>query len=123
MKQIILTTLGILSLGFTNAIAGEVDVVDAKVVQETDGTFRFRVTLRHADEGWDHYTDAWQIVGKDGTVYATRVLAHPHVSEQPFTRNKSGIKVPVGIKTVTVRGHDKVHKYGGKTMEVSLPGR
>jgi hypothetical protein len=123
MTRIFLLTLGIVSLGFTNIIAGEVDVVDAKVAQESGGTFRFSVTLNHADEGWDHYADAWQVLGSDDTVYATRVLAHPHVSEQPFTRSKSGVKIPAGVKSVTLRGHDKVHDYGGKTMDVALPGR
>ena len=105
------------------AQAGEADVVKVGVAPESGGAYRFRVTVRHNDEGWDHYADAWDVVGADGTVYATRVLAHPHENEQPFTRNKSGIRIPDGVKTVIVRAHDKVHGYGGKTKEVKLPGR
>jgi hypothetical protein len=62
-------------------------------------------------------------LGKDGTIYSTRILAHPHVSEQPFTRGKSGVKIPARIRNIIIRGHDKVHQYGGKTMEIALPGR
>lgn len=102
------------------AIAGEVDVVDAQASKSADGTWRFDVTLRHADEGWDHYADAWEVLAPDGTVLATRVLYHPHVEEQPFTRSLSGIRIPAGISTVTIRGHDKVHGYGGKTLTLTL---
>lgn len=100
------------------AFAGETDVVDVSVRGAGDA-FSFDVTLAHADTGWDHYADKWDVVGPDGTVYATRVLAHPHVDEQPFTRSKSGVKIPAGIKEVIVRGHDKVHGYGGKEMKVA----
>jgi hypothetical protein len=102
------------------AFAGEVDVVDARATMSADGNWRFDVTLRHADDGWDHYADAWEVLAPDGKVLAKRVLYHPHVDEQPFTRSLSGVRIPNGISTVTVRGHDKVHGYGGKTLSVTL---
>ena len=71
------------------APAGEADVVAAEAARTGGDTFRFDVTVRHADEGWDHYADKWEVVGADGTVYATRTLYHPHVGEQPFTRSLS----------------------------------
>ena len=45
------------------------------------------VTLAHPDTGWDHYADGWEVVTGDGTSLGLRVLAHPHVDEQPFTRS------------------------------------
>jgi len=33
------------------AVAGEADVVDAKILRSMDGTYRFDVTVLHADEG------------------------------------------------------------------------
>lgn len=64
------------------------------------------------------------MVSLDGkTVYGERVLYHPHVSEQPFTRSLSGVAVPAGVREVIVRGHDKVHGLGGVEMRVVLPGR
>jgi hypothetical protein len=48
------------------------------------GVYRFSVTVRHADEGWDHYADRWEVLTSDGTLLATRTLYHPHVNEQPF---------------------------------------
>lgn len=106
----------------TRAFAGEADVVDVKITGSGE-RFNFSVTLKHADEGWDHYADKWEVVGPDGTIYGTRVLAHPHVDEQPFTRSLSGVEIPAGIGKVTVRAGDSVHGFGGREMEVTLPGR
>ncbi len=105
------------------AMAGETDIVDVKVTAEPAGTFNFDVTATHADAGWEHYADKWDVVGPDGTIYATRVLAHPHDDEQPFTRSQGGVAVPPGVKQVIIRAHDLVHGYGGKEMTADIPGR
>ncbi len=110
-----------LALAATAARAGEADVVGAEAREIGDGVYRFQVTVRHADEGWDHYADAWDVVAPDGTVLATRVLAHPHVGEQPFTRSLAGVALPAGVRRVSLRAHDKVHGYGGAEFAVDLP--
>lgn len=103
------------------AYAGEADIVDVRARMTGKDTFSFDVTVRHADEGWKHYADKWDVVAPDGTVLGTRTLYHPHVDEQPFTRSLSGVKIPESIKEVTVRAHDLVHGYGGKTVTVVVP--
>lgn len=103
------------------AEAGEADVVAVEVQKQESGTFRFDVTVRHADEGWDHYADKWVVADKDGNILGERVLLHPHVNEQPFTRSLSGIKIPDGLHTVLVMAHDSVHDWGGKVIEVAVP--
>lgn len=103
------------------ANAGEVDVVDVAITQSAPGVYRFDVTLLHDDEGWDHYADRWEIRDGDGAVLATRVLAHPHVNEQPFTRGLGGVALPRSLSAVTVAAHDSVHGYGGAEMTVDLP--
>lgn len=118
MRMVILALALVLPAGL--AQAGEADVVGAKARKAADGSYRFDVTLRHADEGWDHYADAWDVLAPDGTVLGTRVLYHPHVDEQPFTRSLSGVKVPAGVSRVTIRAHDKVHEYGGKDLVLEL---
>lgn len=100
--------------------AGEADVVAAEAAQESDGTWRFRVTVRHADEGWDHYADRWQVETLDGRVLGTRVLLHPHELEQPFTRALGGVVVPPEVDEVLIRAHDSVHGDGGATVNVKL---
>ena len=107
---------------FGAAAAGEADVVGVKA-HGGGGSYGFDVTVKHGDTGWKHYANKWDVVAPDGTVLGTRVLFHPHEAEQPFTRGISGVRVPAGVKQVTLRAHDSVHGTGGKTMTVDLPGR
>lgn len=118
MRMVILVLALVAPAGL--AWAGEADVVGAEARKSAGGAYSFDVTLRHADEGWDHYADAWDVLGPDGTVLATRVLYHPHVDEQPFTRSLSGVKIPAGVTDVTIRAHDKLHGYGGAELVVEL---
>jgi len=103
------------------AAAGEADVVDVQVTKQDDGEFRFDVTVRHADEGWDHYADRWDVVGPDGAVLGSRELLHPHVNEQPFTRSLTGVTIPGDVTDVTIRAHDNVHGLGGAELTVAIP--
>ena len=103
----------------SSALGGEVSVQHARIVGGSGGVYSFHVTLRHADTGWEHYADRWEVIGKNGKVLGKRVLLHPHVNEQPFTRSLSGVRIPEGTTSVTIRAHDKVHGYGGH--EVTLP--
>lgn len=114
---------GVLALALISqaARAGEADVVHVEVEQTATGVYAFHVTLLHEDEGWEHYADRWDVVAPDGTVLASRVLAHPHVNEQPFTRSLSGVAIDAGITEVLIRGHDSVHGEGGATLLVALP--
>ena len=105
------------------ATAGEVEIVKAVAKKGQGGAYRFTVTLRHADTGWDHYADAWEVLAPDGKVLGTRVLYHPHVNEQPFTRSLTGVRVPVCVSRVSIRAHDKVHGTGPRPLAVDLPGR
>lgn len=118
--SIALVTIAAILLSLTQVFAGEADVVAVKAQPEASGTWRFDVTVRHADEGWDHYADRWVVEGPDGSVLGERVLLHPHETEQPFTRSQTGIDIPSGVSTVTVRAHDKVHGFGGAAMSVDL---
>ena len=102
------------------ALAGEADVVDARA-RLSGGTWTFDVTVRHADTGWEHYADAWRVVGPDGTVYGARTLVHPHVEEQPFTRSLSGVVIPEAVTTVLIEAHDSVHGWGGRDFTLALP--
>jgi len=113
----------IVAAAWTNPVlAGEVKVVGAKA-RASGGGYSFSVTLRHADTGWKHYADQWRVLAPDGKVLGTRVLAHPHVNEQPFTRGLSGVKVPKGLKQVLIEARDSVHGIGPETFTVDLPGR
>jgi hypothetical protein len=105
-----------------SAFAGQAKIVDVEVTNNND-SYRFDVTLRHDDAGWDHYADGWEVLSPEGKILGKRVLAHPHVSEQPFTRSLSGVRIPQGLTTISIRAHDSVHGYNKEVFEVSLPGR
>ncbi|MEJ2154066.1 MAG: hypothetical protein P8X96_01920 [Desulfobacteraceae bacterium] len=123
LRHVIAVVLGaaVLLLPAPSLWAGEADVIEVRVRKGTSDSYTFHVTVQHKDTGWDHYADKWEIVGPGGVVLGTRVLMHPHVEEQPFARSLSGVKIPTNIKSVTVRAHDKVHGWGGKTKTAHLP--
>jgi hypothetical protein len=116
-----LTLFLLLLIPTASTLAGQADVTAVTVSPEKDGSYQFTVTVLHKDEGWDHYADSWEIRDSDGTLYGTRTLHHPHVSEQPFTRSLSGVKIPADQNEVIVRAHDSVHLFGGKTVTVVIP--
>ena len=119
--KILLMTILVSFLYLGPVYAGEADVKKVEIVKIDKRTYIFRVTIIHKDEGWNHYANKYEIVSPDGKVLGTRILLHPHVDEQPFTRALAGEKIPEEIKEVIIRAHDSVHKYGGKTMKVPIP--
>ncbi len=102
------------------ASAGEADVVAVEAVSEGAGAWRFDVTVAHGDEGWNHYADKWEVLAPDGRLLGTRVLLHPHVGEQPFTRSLGGVAIADEIDRVILRAHDSVHGLGGVEITVEL---
>ena len=110
----------LLMLPLAPAFADEADVVGAEAARDRDGTWRFTVTVKHGDEGWDHYADRWEVAGPDNEILGTRILHHPHVDEQPFTRSLSGVKIPGDVEHVTIRARDSVHGYGGEEAQLEL---
>jgi hypothetical protein len=98
------------------------DVLDVTIEPQGDA-FRVGVTVRSGDTGWEKYADAWEVRAVDGTVLGTRVLAHPHVDEQPFTRSLGGVVIPDGVTEVVVAARDSVAGFCGRTERVAVPGR
>lgn len=116
---IALTLIGTIA-ALSKASAGDVEIVKAEASQAADNTWRFDVTLLHADTGWDHYADLWEVYAPDGTLLGKRVLAHPHVNEQPFTRSLSGVEVPDGTREVIIKARDSVHGVSPQEFELKL---
>jgi hypothetical protein len=99
--------------------AGEVTVVKVRFELRGD-SWNVNTTLRHADTGWSHYADAWRIVGEKGKIFGERILYHPHVDEQPFTRSLGNVKIPKGVAVVYVEAHDKEHGWSKQRVRVDL---
>jgi hypothetical protein len=97
------------------------------MVQSKDGSWTFHVTIFHPDSGWEDYADGWDVVLENGTVLKpdpespfTRLLLHPHVDEQPFTRSQGNIIIPNGEQYLIVRAHDIVDGFGGQEVKIDL---
>ncbi len=107
--------------------AANADVLFVRAVQASDGRWTFHVTVEHPDAGWEDYADGWDVLTPDGEVLKpnaddpfTRLLLHPHETEQPFRRSQGGIVIPEGVTQVRVRAHDLVDGYGGREVVVDL---
>ncbi|NJN83448.1 MAG: hypothetical protein HC802_14950 [Caldilineaceae bacterium] len=85
-----------------------------------DNVWTFDVTLAHPDTGWDDYADGWHVATPDQRILGTRILLHPHVGEQPFTRSLSSVRLGPDVDQVVIRSHDLVDGYGPQTVTLSL---
>lgn len=120
MKRLFLMMMFGLTSIFAQVVqADEVEIVNV-YMQETDSGWRADVTLKHNDTGWEHYADAWRVVDGNGHLFKTRVLYHPHINEQPFTRSLSGIIIPAEQTIVYVEAHDKKHGWSSQRVKVDL---
>ncbi len=115
-------------LALTNAMAAAAeqqfpDVLAARVTARGADSFDFDVTVSSSYDTPRRYADGFRAMGKDGRVFGERKLLHDHASEQPFTRDLHGVRIPPGIGVVLIEARDQKYGYGGKTLELVLPGR
>ncbi len=101
------------------AFADPVTIEDVRATG-SDGKWRFDVTVSHPDTGWDHYADGWRVEDAEGNELGIRVLAHPHVNEQPFTRSLAGVVIPEGLDQVFIRARCNVDGWNEDVTAVAL---
>jgi len=101
-----------------NKLVGDrADVVSIRI-NGNPRAYEFVVGIRSPDTGCAKYADWWEVVGVDGRLWHRQVLAHSHVSEQPFVR--AGGPVPLSPRTVVwVRAHMNTTGYGGVAFKGS----
>lgn len=126
--MIVGAVLGALALG--GPVAAETadkdkfpDILAAKVTSRGGEIFDFDVTVSSPYDTAARYADAFRVMTTSGAVLGERVLLHDHKDEQPFIRDLYGVRVPPGIVSVTIQGRDLKFGWGGKTIEVAVPGR
>jgi hypothetical protein len=102
--------------------AGCADVV-AATIESAGSEFTISATVSSADTGWDKYADLWEVRTQDGKVIGERVLAHPHVNEQPFTRSLSGVAIPDGESQIVIAARDSVAGFCGATFTLDVVRR
>lgn len=114
------------------APAHEGRIVKAELRAQGGGRYTLAATIRHGDTGWSHYINGFTVESPDGTLLSRRVLYHPHVDEQPFTRSSDRFRVPAGIAAVVVR-MTHLQSAGAKaaktitvqshTLRIAIPAR
>jgi hypothetical protein len=82
--------------------ASDAEIIQVKAELTSAQKYNISVTIKHADEGWDHYVNAWRIYSPDGELLGERVLHHPHIKEQLFTRNLLGVSIPNELSEVRI---------------------
>ena len=97
------------------------EVVGVMAMPDGEGTYRFDVTISSPYDRPERYSDAWRVVGPDGTVFGVRELTHDHADEQPFTRSLSGVAIPADLGSVMVEARDLIGGWSGQTYSVELP--
>ena len=80
------------------ALAGEADVIAVTHTRAADGTYRFDVAVRHADAGWEHYADKWQVIGPDGAVLGERVVEHARARCRAGVAGVGGLRREPGAR-------------------------
>lgn len=113
--------LGIILTCLPFAALADPPTIEAVSAHKSSSGWNFDVTLAHPDTGWDHYADGWRVLDQDGTELAMRVLHHPHVQEQPFTRSIGGVQVPEGVKVVQIEARCLVDGWSGERIAITLP--
>ncbi len=102
------------------ATASDVKILAADLHNSHGNIWSVRVTLKHGDSGWDHYADNWRVVDGENNILGDRVLYHPHINEQPFTRGLGNVKIADGTTIVYIEAHDKVHGWTSNRLKIDL---
>ena len=96
----------------------DADVLKVSVTG-SETNYTFAVTLKSDDVGWDQYADRWEVLNANGDLIYKRVLAHPHVNEQPFTRSGGPVNVTKNEK-IYIRAHLTNKGYIGDVLVGSV---
>ncbi|TRD20651.1 hypothetical protein FEV53_09875 [Palleronia caenipelagi] len=107
-----------LSSGSAFAHPAQIEGVD---LRPNGDSYRVSVTISHPETGWEDYADGWRVEAPDGTVLGTRVLAHPHETEQPFTRSLSGVVIPDGLTEIVIRARTLTTGWDSEPVTIPLP--
>jgi hypothetical protein len=99
------------------------DVLSVKVKACGKTCFDFDVTISSPYDTPQRYADAFRVMSAEGQPYGERILLHDHANEQPFTRDLYGVSIPSEVRVVVVQARDQKFGYGGKIVQVELPGR
>ena len=120
MNKVTLFTSALVLVLSHSSKANDINILAAAIIHQSHGEYLVNVKLEHHDTGWQHYADEWRLVDNEGNILGTRVLQHPHVHEQPFTRSLSNVKLSSELQAVFIEAHDKVHGWTKSRLMIDL---
>jgi len=120
MVHPVITGIALLILTSQSVYAAEVEILSAQFKQMANLKWSVAVTLRHNDQGWDHFADRWQIVDQDNNILGTSILLHPHVHEQPFTRSLNSVSIPTYTQQLFIEARDNTHGWSKQRFRVDM---
>ncbi len=85
--------------------------------------FDFDVNLSSPYDTPQRYADSFKVMDTEGKQLGERLMLHDHQTEQPFTRDCMALQFPLVYAWGWRKGREQKHGCGGKTMQVTLPGR
>ncbi len=97
---------------------GTAEVTQVTVSGE-DNQFSFSVTISSPDVGCNQYANWWEVLDMEGNLLYRRILAHSHVTEQPFTRVGGPVAISENIE-VYIRAHMNTTSYGSQAFKGSV---
>lgn len=109
----------VLALVASPAAADQPEILGVQF-DKAGGAWTVAVTILHPDTGWDHYVDGWEVLDAKGNRLGYRLLHHPHVEEQPFTRSLNALILPDGTQEVFVRAHCSVDGWSTVPFRVDV---
>lgn len=98
------------------------ELLEAEATETAPGVYDIAVTISSPYDSPERYANGWRVLSVDGDVIAEHELLHDHASEQPFTRVQTGVEAGAAADTVEIEGRDLANGYGGRRLELSLPG-
>ena len=120
MNKVTLFTSALLLALSHSSKANDINILAAAIIHQSHDEYLVNVKLEHHDTGWQHYADEWRLVDNKGNILGSRVLQHPHVHEQPFTRSLSNVKISSELEAVYIEAHDKVHGWTKNHLIIDL---
>lgn len=120
MNKVTLFTSALLLTLSHSSKANDINILAAAIIHQSHGEYLVNVKLEHHDTGWQHYADEWRLVDNKGNILGSRVLHHPHVHEQPFTRSLSNVMLSNELQAVFIEAHDKVHGWTKIRLMIDL---
>lgn len=86
------------------------------------GLYTLSATVSSPYDTPERYADGWRVLEAGSSrVLGEHELTHDHASEQPFTREQTGLRIPASVNRVTIEGRDKKNGYGGGTVTIDVP--